>query len=86
MATTFTLPLAQDTATALEHIKSGITEAGGDFEGDTDTGTFAGKTPLGTIKGSYLVKNDNEIEITINKKPMLLSKVAIKSAITDYLA
>jgi len=41
---------------------------------------------LGTIKGSYLIKDDNEIEITINKKPMLLSKITIKSALKEYLS
>ncbi|RLA72768.1 MAG: hypothetical protein DRG24_02010 [Epsilonproteobacteria bacterium] len=86
MATTFTLTLMQDTETALDHIKSGITEAGGDFEGNTNHGAFKGNTPLGTIKGSYLVKNDNKIDITIVKKPMLLSNAAIKSAIEDYLS
>ncbi|RLA71618.1 MAG: hypothetical protein DRG24_05090 [Epsilonproteobacteria bacterium] len=85
MAITFMLPLADDKEVALEHIKTGIIESGGSFEGDLNDGIFAGKTPLGMIKGSYLI-NANEIEVTINKKPMILSKTAIKSAMEEYMA
>ena len=85
MATTFTLPLTQDKEAALKNIDTSITEAGGEFNGDTESGKFSGKTPMGMIQGSYVINSD-EIEITISKKPMLLSKMAIKSAIKEYLS
>ena len=85
MATTFTLPLTQDKDAALKNINTSITEAGGEFNGDTGSGAFSGNTPMGMIKGSYVINND-EIEVTITKKPMLLSKFAIKAAIKEYLA
>ena len=86
MATKFTIPITKDVDTALKEIRDGIIGGGGEFDGDRDGGTFSGKSPLGSIAGNYTLLNESEIEITITKKPMMLSKIAIKSAIKDYLA
>ena len=85
MATKFSLPLEQDVDKALEHIRSSIINAGGEFSGDTESGSFSGKTALGNIAGNYTVEN-KEIKIEITKKPMMLSKIAIKSTIKEYLS
>lgn len=85
MASRFSLPLEQDADAALEHIRSSIVNAGGEFSGDSAAGTFSGKTAVGTIAGNYTVE-DKEIKIEITKKPMMLSKIAIKSKMAEYLS
>jgi hypothetical protein len=84
MATKFSLPLDQDVDKALEHIRSSILNAGGEFSGNTKSGSFSGKTPLGNIAGNYTIE-DKEIQVEITKRPMILSKIAIKSKIAEYL-
>lgn len=85
MATKFSLPLNQDVDKALEHIRSSIIDAGGKFSGNADKGSFSGKTALGNITGNYKI-NGTEINIEITKKPMMLSKITIKSKIAEYLS
>lgn len=85
MATKFSLPLNQDPDQALKHISASIIDAGGEFSGDTKSGIFSGKTSMGNIAGTYQIEGD-EINIEITKKPMMLSKIAIKSTMREYLS
>lgn len=85
MATKFSLPLNQDPEQALKHISASIIDAGGEFSGDTNSGAFSGKTTMGNIAGNYSIE-DNKINIVITKKPFMLSKIAIKSTMREYLS
>ncbi len=85
MATKFSIPLRQDVDQALERIRSSIVETGGEFSGDVKSGVFSGSTAMGLIAGNYLVE-DEEILIVITKKPFMLSKIAIKSTMQEYLS
>jgi hypothetical protein len=67
-------------------MKSIITGKGGSFEGNRESGSFEGKSVLGTIKGEYRSISDNEIEITIDDKPLLMSYSTIESEIKKYLS
>ena len=59
---------------------------GGEFKGDTYKGEFSGKTMLGKIKGEYTCLSDDEVEVTIIKKPLAAAKSKIESAIREYFS
>jgi hypothetical protein len=64
--------------------KQAIQHAGGTFNGDTDAGAFDLKTPLGTVKGNYTIR-ENAIQVQITEKPLLLSCVRIEGELRNYL-
>jgi hypothetical protein len=82
----FMVKLKDEVASVLSKMKSLITGKGGSFEGNKENGSFEGKTVLGTIKGEYRSISDNEIEITIDDKPFLVSYSTIESEIKKYLS
>ena len=65
----------------LEHA---ILKTNGEFYGDVTKGVFQGKTPIGGFSGSYIVQDDN-IHVTIDKKPFLVSCGRIEDEINNYL-
>jgi hypothetical protein len=82
----FIVKLKDEVSSILSKMKSIITGKGGSFEGNRESGSFAGKSVLGTIKGEYRSISDNEIEITIDDKPLLMSYSTIESEIKKYLS
>jgi len=66
-------------------MKSIIMGKGGSFEGNTERGSFEGKSVLGIIKGEYRSISHNEIEIIIDDKPFVMTYSAIESEIKKYL-
>jgi hypothetical protein len=82
----FIVKLKDEITSVLSKMKSLITGKGGSFEGDKENGSFEGKTILGTIKGEYRSISDNEVEITIDDKPFLVSYSTIESEIKKYLS
>jgi hypothetical protein len=56
----------------IERAKHEIEKAGGFFSGDSYSGNFQGKTPIGSISGSYQITGQ-EIHFSITKKPLLVS-------------
>jgi hypothetical protein len=81
----FIVKLKDEISAVLGKLKSIITGKGGSLEGNKEHGSFEGKTVLGKIKGEYRSISDNEIEITIDDKPSLVSYGTIESEIKKYL-
>jgi len=81
----FIVKLKDQASSILSKMKSIITGKGGSFEGNREYGSFEGKSVLGTIKGEYRSISDNEIEITINDKPLVMPYSTIESEIKKYL-
>ncbi len=82
----FIVKLKDAASSILSKMKSIITGKGGSLEGNKEFGSFEGKSVLGTIKGEYCSISDNEIEITINDKPLLIPYSTIESEIRKYLS
>lgn len=49
----------------------------GSLDGNEQQGSFEGSTPVGSFEGSYIISGDN-ITVTIDKKPFLVSHSRIK--------
>ena len=84
MAHSFTVKLTDEISSVLGRVRSEITGNGGRFEGDTEYGSFDGKSVLGSIKGEYRCIAGNEIEITITDKPFIVPYGMIESEIKQY--
>jgi hypothetical protein len=82
----FIVKLKNEISSILTKVKSIITGRGGRFEGNTECGSFDGKSVLGTIKLKYRSISDNEIEITIEDKPFIIPTQMIESQIKKYLS
>lgn len=57
--------------------------AGGSFQGDAAAGNFGVSTPLGDIRGSYVIQ-DSVIHVTIATKPFLVSCGMIEKQLRGY--
>lgn len=86
MPHTFKVTIKKDLPTTIKEVESTIVENGGKFKGNASKGKFAGKTLLGKIKGEYASLSENEIKITIIKKPFVTSKSKVESAIREYFS
>ena len=82
----FIVKLKDEISSILSKMKSIITGKGGSFEGNKERGSFEGKSVLGTITGEYRSISDNEIEITIDDKPLVMSYSTIEAEIKKYLS
>ena len=80
MAFSFTIPKPRDINVALQSAKEAARSFGVTFEGDAASGCFSG---MGT-DGSYEV--GEEIAVTINKKPFVMTESFIKSNATAFFA
>ena len=81
----FNIAVQGDIHETLETVRALICENGGRFEGDHESGTLVGTTPVGSIKGHYIVRG-NTCQITITDKPMLAPMKRIEEAVRDYFA
>ncbi len=68
----------------IDKLQSAIANGGGQFNGDTMNGMFRGKTPIGDFTGNYFIDGDS-INVTIDKKPFLVSCGRIEDEINKYL-
>ncbi len=76
MANQFTVSYPGDKKDLLSKIRSTVGDKG-QFAGDEQNGNFEGNTPLGSFAGSYAIDGD-DITITIDKKPFLVSNSRIQ--------
>lgn len=76
MANQFILNYPGDKKDLLNKIRNTIGDRG-NFAGDEQHGNFEGNTPLGSFAGSYAINGD-DIAITIDKKPFLVSNSRIQ--------
>ncbi|WP_294822516.1 hypothetical protein [uncultured Flavobacterium sp.] len=76
MASQFTVSYSGDKSQLLNKIKNTVGDKG-KVAGNEQQGNFEGETPVGSFAGSYTIDGDN-INITITKKPFLVSTGMIK--------
>ncbi len=60
-----------------------IERAGGNFQGDSSTGNFSVSTPLGAIRGNYVIEG-SLINVTISSKPFLVGCAVIENQLRSY--
>lgn len=72
----FTVKYPGDKTELLNKIKSAVGSKG-NLNGNEQQGSFEGSTPVGSFEGSYKIDGD-DINITIEKKPFLVSHSRIK--------
>ncbi|MXN91919.1 hypothetical protein GR160_11860 [Flavobacterium sp. Sd200] len=71
MSNTFTISYPGDKAGLIAKIKGAIGNKGR-LSGNEQLGNFEGSTPIGSFEGSYAIEG-NDITVTIDKKPFLVS-------------
>lgn len=85
MTFTFIKTLTGDIPQLFLKAKAEARRANGLITGNEQSGEFSGKTPVGSIIGTYTVV-DSVITVTISKKPLLVPESAIKDALTGYFS
>ena len=80
----FNFNIESSSAEIINNVKTKIENEGGSFTGDDNEGNFNLPTPVGTIEGNYSV-SDNELNIDITKKPMMLPCSMIESELKKHL-
>jgi hypothetical protein len=81
----FSIPFyvtAEEIANKANHA---ITNAGGTFQGNASAGNFDVSTPLGAIRGNYVIQQ-SVIHVTITSKPFLVSCGLIEKQLRGYFA
>lgn len=86
MPHSFTVTLSDEISAVLQRVESEITGKGGSFRGNTERGSFAGRSLLGVIKGEYRGITENEIRITIIDKPFAVPYGMIEFEIKKYFS
>lgn len=84
MSHAFTVRLNDEIPSVLKKVETEITGGGGNFKGNSEKGSFDGKSLLGLIRGEYSCVSGNEIKITITHKPFLVPYHVIESEIKKY--
>ena len=85
MIHTFEVPFKGSAESIIAKAKSTIENANGIMNGDKESGDFNIGTKVGKVEGSYLVKNQNLV-VTITKKPIIAPASMIEDALRKYLA
>ena len=80
----FNFNIESNPAEIINKVKLKIENEGGSFTGDESEGNFNLPTPVGAIEGNYSV-SDNELNIDITKKPMMLPCSMIESELEKRL-
>jgi hypothetical protein len=84
MACDFNIPFSVAASELISQVKSAITEAGGQFSGDEQTGNFNLSIGIGAIKGDYQIENGN-FHIHISEKPSFIGCEKIENEVRKYL-
>lgn len=69
----------------IDKARNGISEIGGDFEGNSESGNYSIPTPLGQIRGTYSVSH-SIMTFAIVSKPALVTCRKIESELRKYLS
>ncbi len=83
MAHSFAVTVTGDLNRSLKRASTTITNAGGTFVGNVNSGTFSGKTVAGVVKGKYTVSG-NKITVTITDKPFVVPNSTIETKVREY--
>ena len=81
----FSIPFSSSAEALVEKARHAISNAGGNFNGDSNAGNFDVSTPLGTIRGTYLIQGD-QIHVSIISKPFLVSCGLIEKQLQNYFS
>ena len=84
MACSFTIPFAGTASSLVATIKARILAGSGQFDGDDNFGKFSIHAIGATIEGSYGIC-DNDIMVTIERKPFFVSCNMIKDYVMEKL-
>ena len=84
VAYSFNIDFKESSEKLIEKAEVIIENAGGTFTGDISSGSFSVSTPMGAVKGNYVI-SDQTIKIAILNKPLLISFDIIKSKLEQYL-
>lgn len=68
----FSIGFSGEAEALVKRAQLAVGQAGGSFTGNDTSGQMVVKTPIGTVSASYTV-SEQQINITILKKPFLLS-------------
>jgi hypothetical protein len=79
----FSIPFSSSPQSLSLKAQQAITGAGGSFQGDATAGNFEVSTPLGDIRGSYVIQQ-SVIMVTIASKPFLVSCGMIEKQLRGY--
>jgi len=71
-------------ASLLQKARAAITDIGGELIGDENAGSFKLPTPLGSVKGTY-VMSETSISLSITDKPLLISCGRIEEKLRQYM-
>ena len=77
-ACNFQIPFGGTAEEVFQKARSAVQSQNGNFNGDSNAGSFDVTVFGNTIEGSYTISG-NEMDITINSKPFLLSCGMIES-------
>ncbi len=80
----FSIEFSGSAEELVQQAKEGITKVKGKLIGDSNSGSFHIPTPLGNIKGGYIIEN-SVITLNIDDKPMLLSCKRIEAELRKFL-
>ena len=80
----FTIHYPKPKEELVQKLEEAIIKTKGEFNGDTSNGVFKGTTPVGAFSGSYRIVDDT-IEVSIDKKPWLVSCGRIEDEINNYI-
>lgn len=80
----FKIPIAASRTSIFAKMKAAVEEAKGELSGNEEHGSFRIPIALGTIEGQFSITNE-VLEVTVTKKPMLVSRKMIKQALEDFL-
>jgi len=80
----FTIPFPGSPEDLINRAQREIESAGGSFAGDSMQGNFAVKTPIGAVRGTYLMVPTG-ISVTISKKPLLVSCSRIEKELREVM-
>lgn len=81
----FSIPFNGPPASISEKARHAIGNAGGNFQGNEQAGNFDVSTPLGDIRGGYVIEQQM-IHVTITSKPFLVSCGMIEKQLRGYFA
>lgn len=81
----FSIPLNIPAGQVAQKARTAIMNAGGSFNGDAASGNFDVSTPLGAIRGSYVIQEPT-MYVTISSKPFLVSCSLIEKQLHGYFA
>jgi hypothetical protein len=80
----FSINFSSSAEALIQQASAAITNAGGNFNGDTNGGDFSISTPVGKVAGAYTVSQQT-IDFRITDKPFLLSCGRIEDELRKYI-